>query len=148
MIESEGEIDPQNKGTGPRVEIVPVDTGLKSRKTHLRIDTLVTGNRKEILCRNVEPQFRNHPRFQVKIISERQIVKFEVRPVLNKPRRIIGASLIVGIIERRAQNIPRTEVSEPFVIDPALVQHIVANRAAQQEAQTEMFVGKGARQGE
>ncbi len=77
MIESEGEIDPQNKGTGPRVEIVPVDTGLKSRKTHLRIDTLVTGNRKEILCRNVEPQFRNHPRFQVKIISERQIVKFE-----------------------------------------------------------------------
>ena len=47
------------------------------------------------------------------------------------------------MVECRAQNIAGAEVTEPFVIDTALVQDVVADGTAQQEAQAPLFVAEG-----
>ena len=47
------------------------------------------------------------------------------------------------MVECRAQNIAGAEVTEPFVIDTALVQDVVDDGTAQQEAQAPLFVAEG-----
>ena len=52
------------------------------------------------------------------------------------------------MVERRTKHVARTEITEPFIVDTTLVQHVVADGPAQQETETETLVGERTRQGE